>query len=475
MKDLIIQIKKTIHRHHMLARGSRVVVAVSGGPDSVVLLDVLKRLQEFYSLNLLVAHFDHGLRPEDDDAETRFVASLAASRGLAFVTEKCTSPFPKSGKSLEEAARDRRYAFLKRAKTVHAAETIALGHTLDDQAETVMMRLLRGSGPKGLSGIPPVRYPGIIRPLIDVTRKDIEAYIARRNLEVMIDPSNREKRYLRNRIRLELLPLLETYQPRIAQVLGQTADIMREETRWMEQEADRWIDLHAETRESDTRVLSLKSLTALAPALQNRVIRQVIQRVQGGLRRIQMRHVASVKGLAEGRPQARINLPNDVLVERSYDDLLFKKRHNRLENPEGIEVYGRFYGPGVFTLNTVPCTVAIHELKREAVPSVKHTSPWVAHLDGDRITYPLVMRRMAPGDRFVPLGMTGHKKIKNFFVDRKIPSHIRKSLPLLCRDKDLVWVCGLRIDDRFKVRASTKKLVRISLSFSEPGIFDALA
>lgn len=466
MKDLIQKIEKTIHRYNMIEYGARVLVAVSGGADSVVLLDLLKRLQGIFSLDLVVAHFDHGLRPRDDETETRFVASLAASMDLAFVTEKCQSPLANRGKSLEEAARDQRYAFLHRVKTSCAAQTIALGHTLDDQAETVMMRLLRGSGPAGLSGIPPVRDPGIVRPLIEVTRKDIEAYIDQRDLQHMTDPSNLEKRYLRNRIRWELLPLLETYQPRIAQILGQTAEIMREETRWMEEEADRWIDLHVENHQPDTQTLSLKSLEELAPALQNRVIRQVIRRVQGGLRRIQMRHVSSVKSLAKGRPQARLNLPKGVLVKRAYDVLLFTKKRDKSENREKDGFYVVLKGPGVFRLNKLRCTVTIDELERGMLPTVKNNSPWVAHLDRDSITYPLVMRHAVPGDRFVPLGMTGHKKIKDFFVDEKIPSRVRKSLPLLCRGKDLVWVCGLRIDERFKVQLKTKKVIRVTLSFS---------
>ena len=448
----------------MLDYGDRILVAVSGGADSVVLLDVLNRLKDAFSLKLVVAHFDHGLRPRDDEDETRFVATLADAMDLPFVTEKALTPPGGNGMSLEEAARDLRYEFLYGAKAAHGAQKIALGHTLDDQAETVLMRLLRGSGIRGLSGIPPVRHPDIVRPLIEVTRREIEGYLAHRNLKHITDPSNLEKRHLRNRIRLELLPQLKTYQPGIVRILGQTAEIMRNETRWMAREAMEWIEGAVTVSETGDQSLPLEAFAKLAPALQSRVIRRIISRLQGGLRRIHLRHIDAVKGLTRGLPQKRLNLPNGVRVIRTYDILLFTQQSE--EKYKGFHVM--LEGPGVFSIDAVPCTVTIEELKTKTIPEIKDMSPWIAHLDGDRVTYPLVMRCFAPGDRFVPLGMTGHKKLKDFFVDQKIPTHLRKRIPLLCRGEDLVWVCGLRLDERFKVRPETKKIVRISLALS-PG------
>ncbi len=475
MDAFIKKVDKTISRHGMIIHGSRILVAVSGGPDSAVLLDVLVRLKERFSLELVVAHFDHGLRPADDDRETRFVAGVADTAGLPFVTEKAAFTPDRKGSSPEEAARDQRYAFLDRAKRAHSAQSIALGHTLDDQAETVLMRLLRGSGSLGLSGIPPIREPGIIRPLIDVTRGEIESYIARRELAYVTDPSNLEKRHLRNRIRLELVPQLKTYQPRIVRILGQTADILREETNWMENEANKWIAAHVKTDQTNVLGLPLRELAQQAHALQSRIIRQVIERVQGNLRRIQLSHIEAVKRLLKGQPQATCDLPNGIVVRRSYDTLYFSKRREGLKTDQKENGYSAILnGEGVFKLEPFPCTVTVMEWDKEEIPTLLNSSPWVAHLDSDRISFPLILRNSRPGDRFIPLGMTGHKKLKDFFVDRKIPSHVRKSLPLLCLGSKLVWVCGLRLDDRYKVRPETKKVVRISFSFSEPGAFGLL-
>lgn len=474
VKDIVKKIEQTISRYNMLEYRNRVLVAVSGGPDSVVLLDVLDRLKEAFSLELVVAHFDHGLRPEDDERETRFVESLAVSKNLPFVTQKTSSPLSKSGMSLEEAARDRRYEFLDHARKAHGAQKIALGHTLDDQAETVIMRLLRGSGPAGLSGIPPVRNRDIVRPLIEIARQEIEEHIAHRDLQHITDPSNFEKHHLRNRIRLDLLPQLKTYQPRIVEILGQTAGIMRDETRWMETEAEEWIKGHVEVFETGKHSVPLKAFGELAAAFQSQVIRQIIKRVQGGLRRISVRHIEAIKGLVQGRPQASLDLPHKVLVKKTYETLTFGKNEGK---QDAKEIKGFQYvleGPGVFDLDAIACTVTIEEIKGKPLRPGDNASPWIAHLNADRIEYPLMIRSFVPGDRFGPLGMTGHKKVKDFFIDQKIPSHVRKSLPLLCQGKDPIWICGLRLDDRFKVGPKTKHVVQVSLAFSaetSPGAF----
>ncbi|MBW2708761.1 MAG: tRNA lysidine(34) synthetase TilS [Deltaproteobacteria bacterium] len=474
MKDLIKKIEQTLSRYNMLDYGNRVLVAVSGGPDSVVLLDVLDRLKESFSLDLVVAHFDHSLRPDDDEHETRFVATLAASKNIPFVTQKALSPLGESGMSLEEAARDRRYEFLDHAKKAHGGHKIALGHTLDDQAETVIMRLLRGSGPAGLSGIPPVRNRDIVRPLIEITRQEIEGYIAHRDLQYITDPSNFEKHHLRNRIRLDLLPQLKTYQPRIVEILGQTAGIMRDETRWMETEAEEWIKGHVEVLETGQHSVPLKAFGKLAAALQNQIIRQIIKHVQGGLRRISLRHIEAIKGLIQGRPQASLDLPHSVWVKKTYDTLAFGKNEGKQDTQEIEGFQYVLEGPGVFDLDAISCTVTIEEINGKAPRPGGNASPWVAHLDADRVEYPLMIRSFVPGDRFVPLGMTGHKKVKDFFVDQKIPSRVRRRLPLLCQGKDPIWICGLRLDDRFKVGPKTKHVVQVSLAFSAetlPGAF----
>ena len=465
---ILKKVKHTISRYRMLERGDCVIVAVSGGADSVCLLDILFTLKEILGTELVVAHFDHGLRPDEDEYETDFVQSLAASFDCNFVTKKAARSLKPGSASLEEKARDARYQFLNEVKEQFSAQKIATGHNLNDQAETVLMRLLRGSGPSGLSGIPPVRDSHIIRPLIEVTRSEIESYLSSKGLNHITDSSNFKTKYLRNEIRLNLLPQLEKYQPKIVEILGRTAGIMRVEKTWLEAKAIRWLKKWAEKGLNDEIVLPLLRFQGLAEPLQNHVIRQALKREGGSLRRISLPNIDAIKQIAKGsRPQAEVTLPNMLVVKRVYDRLIFLK--SKPKTPK------RFYyiidGPGAFDLETLGGTIKLEEVERNPLVELK-TYAWTACLDADLITYPLMLRNFLPGDKFVPLGMTGHKKLKNFFIDMKIPSHVRACIPILTKKNEPICICGLRIDDRFKVTSTTKRVLKITFDAQNSTLHD---
>ncbi|MDP6180938.1 MAG: tRNA lysidine(34) synthetase TilS, partial [Desulfatiglandales bacterium] len=236
----IKKVKETLSRYGMIDPGDLVIVAVSGGPDSVCLLDILHELKAELAVRLVVAHYNHGLRGGEDESETRFVRHLASAMNFPFETENASFFIEGKTASLEERARNARYEFLERLKGKLHAQKIAMGHHLNDQAETVLMRLLRGSGPSGLAGIPPKRDDTIIRPLIELKREEIDSYVKRRELSYRVDRSNFDTRYLRNKIRLELLPLLLEYQPQFVEHLGQLAVILREDDKYLETEAEKW-------------------------------------------------------------------------------------------------------------------------------------------------------------------------------------------------------------------------------------------
>ncbi|MBW1903456.1 MAG: tRNA lysidine(34) synthetase TilS [Deltaproteobacteria bacterium] len=466
--DIIRKVDKTISKYCMIRRGDRIIVAVSGGVDSVCLLDVFHSLKEVLGIELVVAHFDHGLRPDEDEYETEFVKSLAASFECDFVTKRANPDLQPETASLEERARDVRYRFLNEVKEQFSAQKIAMGHNLNDQAETVLIRLLRGSGPSGLSGIPPVRDTHIIRPLIEVTRSEIESYLSNRGLRHITDSSNSETKYLRNEIRLNLLPQLEKYQPKIVEILGRTATIMREETTWLEAKATRWLKKWAEKGSNDEIVLPLFRFKGLPEPLKNHVIRQALKRKGGSLRRISLPNIDAIKQIATGsKPQAEVSLPNMLAVKRVYDKLIFL--NSKPETPK------RFCyiidKPGTFDLETLDCTMQLEAVDRKALPKLT-TSAWAACLDADLITYPLMLRNFRPGDRFVPLGMTGHKKLKSFFIDMKIPSHVRACIPILTQGNEPIWICGLRIDDRFKVTSRTQRVLKITFDDQGSTLYD---
>jgi len=455
----IKKVRRTISFYDMVQPGDIVVVAVSGGPDSVCLLDVLNELKDELGIQLTVAHFDHGLRPDQDEEETRFVESLADSLGLLFVSKKANQDMRRGSGSLEEKARHARYRFLEGAGERFSAQKIALGHTLNDQAETVLMRLLRGSGPSGLAGIPPKRDETIIRPLIEVSRSEIEAYLEQKELKYVTDPTNFEERHLRNRVRLDLLPHLEKYQPQIVGLLGQTARIMRSDEAWLESMAKTWAEKVIERGEKGEILILLDSFVELPDALRNRVIRQALGIIGGGLRRVSMRHIDAINGVARGiRPQARISLPRGMIVKKVYDRLVF----SRVKERECEELSYALKRPGAYTLEGFGGALTLEELNRGPSREMG-TSPWTAFFDAGSLSYPLVIRNFRSGDKFVPLGMKGHKKIKDFFIDLKIPSEKRERIPILTYKDSIVWVCGFRIDDRFKVTPQTKRVLRVTL------------
>ena len=456
----IIKVRHTISRYKMFESGDRVIVAVSGGPDSVCLLDILREIRDGLGIELVVAHFDHGLRPDEDEDETRFVESLAGSLGLPFETGKAGSGMGPGEPSLEEKARKARYGFLEAVKEKFSARKIAMGHNLNDQAETVIMRLLRGSGLSGLAGIPPCREEEIVRPLIEITRGEIESYIEKRGLKYVTDSSNLEIRHLRNRIRFDLLPQLRRYQPRIVELLGQTADIMRRDDECLEAVAEQWVRDMAENRDNREVQIPLSAFRELPEGLRNRVIRVVLRITGGGLRRVSSRHIEAVNRVAMGKKsQAFVNLPNRLAAKRVYDDLIITTAGDKVST----DFHYSLEGPGTFRLESPGCTISLKETDKKALVYAG-ISRWTAFLNADKLTYPLIVRNFRPGDRFVPFGMSGHKKLKDFFIDLKIPSEVRAQIPVLVCQDNIVWVCGLRIDDRFRVTPDSRKVLKIDIN-----------
>jgi tRNA(Ile)-lysidine synthase len=459
VKKALNKVRATISRYNMIQPGDLVVVAVSGGPDSVCLLHILHELKDELAAHLFVAHFDHGLRPAEDDWETAFVRGLAGSLKLPFETAKARLLAKKAPGSTEEAARNARYAFLERVRKKRKAQKIALGHNLNDQAETILMRLLRGSGPSGLTGIPPCRDGSIIRPLIEIERPEIEKYLKAKNLFSITDSSNLRTDYLRNKIRLEFMPILEQHQPRLAHIFGRTAEILRDEDDYLQRIAEAWLEKAVTEYSEGSYELSIASFLDLPVALRRRATRLLIGMVKKDLRRITWDHIEAIQKLAVAEnPQAVLKFPGGIEVRRTYDRLSFLQKPKKESSPFCYALDG----PGPYKIREIGRTLFMEEIKAKKGLSLRG-SKWTAFFNAEMLHFPLTLRTFRPGDRFIPFGMRGHKKIKNFFVDLKIPMDERRSTPILCCDDTPVWVCGFRIDDRFKVTPETTKVLKFTL------------
>ena len=453
------KVLSTIIEHQMIHSEDRIVVAVSGGPDSVCLLKILFHLRECLHITLIVAHLDHGLRPQEDEKETEFVADLAKRLNLTLAYDKANNVAKAHGTSIEEKAREIRYQFLEKVLDEHHAQKVAIGHTMNDQAETVLMRLLRGAGPTGLSGIPPIRENRFIRPLINITRDEIHTYLKQKEIPFMMDSSNLEKRYLRNKIRLELIPLLANYQPRLIEHLGQLAFLCGQENQFIEEEAKKRLQVVTLGSSGHTLELSLTTFRDLSPALQYRIIRQAIHRVKGNLRRIEVGHIKAIMDLANSvKPQGATNLPENLVVKKIYERLRFSlgAESETADFSHYIKKGGRFQIP------ESDQAISLEEISKKDFLQSSH-SPGEAFLDLDRIQWPLRLRNFRAGDRFIPLGLNGFKKVKDIFIDEKIPSEQRRKIPILESRNDIVWVCGIRIDNRYRVTERTKKILRCKI------------
>jgi tRNA(Ile)-lysidine synthase len=456
-QETLKKVVRTISFHNMIGPGERIVVAVSGGADSVCLLDILFVLRKEFESELVVAHFDHGLRPDDDDAETRFVRSLAEFYGLRFVVQQAHSPVGSERGFSEERAREFRYRFFYQVLEDTYSSKIAVGHNLNDQAETVVMRLLRGSGPSGLGGIPPIREDRIIRPLIELKRIEIENYLNTRGLKYITDPTNFDKNHLRNKVRLELIPMLEGYQPKLVENLGKTAEIMRQDEEWFRKKAEGWLSKNVKSSDGGCILIDTDRLKGLPRGLRNRVIRYLIEMAGGSLREVSVGHISSINKLSEStRAHSRVDLPGNVTVKKIYNRLNFSK-------DSGV-AFGEFshliQRPGSYRLKDLEGDFSIEEIERKSLMDLT-SDPHIAYLNGDLLSFPLYVRNFRPGDRFVPLGMKGHKKVKDFFIDLKIPLDDRKRLPILTYEDKPIWIFDQRIDDRFRVTPETKKVIKV--------------
>lgn len=474
-KDLLQIVVETIDRHRMLAKGEKVLVALSAGPDSICLLDVLLELRPRYSHTVCAAHFNHRLRGREAEEDARFAEEIANRRGIAFASGAADAgEFAKEQKlSIETAGRTLRYDFLSRACASLGASKIAVGHTADDQAETIIMRLIRGSGSDGLAGIPPARFlagekgPRIIRPLINAWKKDVIAYLRTRKLKFRKDASNESVDFLRNKIRLELLPHLEReYNPQVKERLVTTAAALATERDFVDAEARlltaemiveekaHWILFHADL------------LAAMHPALRKRIISRLILRAKPNAPMLEARHHAKADSLVRAGA-GRLEMPGKLRMEVSGGFGLITAAGTR----SGIRKTA--VAVALDAQTPVPqfdIVVKTKVLKKIASPSslIRRCSATRQYFELDAVRLPLEVRSRRAGDTFRPLGMRGEKKLKDLFIDKKIPRFLRDGIPLLLSNGAIMWVMGHVIDRRFMLKANSRAALRVDYEKRTP-------
>jgi tRNA(Ile)-lysidine synthase len=451
-------------REGLFTFGDRVLVAVSGGPDSVALLHLLVRLRPVLGLELGVAHYDHGLRGEDSRGDATFVAELAQSLDLSGHMDRgeVKEAARRDKVSVQMAARQLRGQFFRDTFKAHGYTKLALGHTADDQVELFWLRLLRGAGLDGLKGMEPATAEGLVRPLLAVGKAVLLAWLDQENLPYRLDASNLSRAYLRNRVRLDLLPHLSgLYNPRLAQTIWRTQALLREDEILLRQETAAAWDRVARKLAEECYALELEPFLSLKETWQRRMLRFGVSKVSESLT-LSAAQVGALLALAKSAGSGGlISLGENVQVARAGVALhLFKAlpepcrmvtllpdHLGEVESPDGWR----------------------WRLSRRTVrPGDPWPPPGVAWLNPDRISLPLEVRAWRPGDRFWPQGAPGLKKLQDFLVDAKIPRWLRPHLPLVATNQEIIWVAGLRLADPVKITPANREVVEISVSPAHP-------
>jgi tRNA(Ile)-lysidine synthase len=448
---LLSKVRKTCARYGLLEKGDKVLVACSGGADSTALLSTLVELSGEYELRIAVAHFNHRLRRAAGQDE-RFVVRLAQQLGLpVYVGREDIRAFAaRRGQNIEEAGRERRYKFLRETARRVGADRIATGHTLTDQAETVLLRILRGTGPTGLGGIAPCVDGLIVRPLIEVERGEVETYLRVRTLPHREDESNSNLSYRRNRIRRRLIPYLEkNFESRIVRHLGTLAEISREEERVWEEMA-RAEGARSIFRRKDGAVLDARRLSSLPPAVGRRLVRNFLAAVKGDLRRLSFRDIEALRCLAEGK---EVTLPGN---------LRFRQEKGLISTPQKRAVPDRYQfkwdGKKELVVPAVGVTFAVKKIaKGEARPPSYNDKKRVL-VDAGKVAFPLLVRNLRKGDRYRPLGSPGRKKLAETMRSKGIVPGERGRRPVFLSGGKIIWVPGLPVAEDFKITPATTQI-----------------
>lgn len=457
MKEKVL---KTIKENNMFDAGDKVIVAVSGGPDSIALLHILHSLRSELKIKVYAAHVNHCLRGADADEDEEYVRKFCANLKIEFRSKRVDINKLSQLKNIssESAGREARYSYFGDLKKEFGAQKIAIAHNANDQAETILMRIMRGTGIEGLVGIKPVRDDIFVRPLINVMRNDIEEYCTNENLNPRIDKTNLETIYSRNKVRLELIPYIEeNFNKDIIKGLNRFSDTMRIDSEYLEliakEKYKKYCDIH------EGKVIISKKVFLDHEAIVTRVIRLSLNTLCGNLCNFERVHIYDVIDIQRNSTGKQLNLPNNVLVSNSYGDIVIEK-----SKKESSKIHKGEYmlQLGMNELKNIKSKVRLQLINVEDGIDFKGKN-LIKYFDYAKVKGDITLRYRKDGDRFKPLGMSGSKKLKDLFIDLKIPKDKRDTIPLICFNNDIGWVVGYRESELFKVDKNTKTVLEVRI------------
>lgn len=465
------RVLRFIREYNLIKTGDSILIGVSGGADSVCLLSLLATLINKLSINLHVAHLNHQLRGAAAREDADFVAGLACNFGLPHTIEnRDVALYRKEHHlSLETAAREVRYSFFATLAAQLGFAKLAVGHTSSDLVETVLMHLIRGSGGRGLSGLNPEttlhleeRTLTIIRPVLVLDRSETQGYCQAYNLTWRVDKTNLTPDSLRNRIRLELLPLLRRYNPGVEKALIRMASVARDDTVFLDGAMQRLVSEMVSQTEGGVKI-DKTGFLALPRSLQRNLIRWLMASITGGLKNIEMTHIEAMLAVINRGAGKQVFLPDGLIFNSGYREFSLKKSGSLpVLNPHIGGKY-RLKIPGVTIIPGRRFEARVIEGGLSAVPDL-FKGENTACFDFDETGKELFIRGAKPGERFIPLGMHETKTIAEFLIDAKVPRGLRLYLPVVASTVQVIWLAGVRIDDRFKVTETTRRILHLSFT-----------
>ncbi|WP_055665245.1 tRNA lysidine(34) synthetase TilS [Desnuesiella massiliensis] len=457
-----------INENSMIKRGEKVLIALSGGPDSVCLLHVLYSLREILGISIMGAHVNHCLRGKDSDEDEKYALKLCEKLNIpCYVKRIDINKLSKErGLSSEMAGREARYEFFNELKEIHNVDKIALAHNCNDQAETIIMRFMRGAGIEGLTGIKPVRDEVYIRPILQINRQKIEEYCLGNNLKPRIDKTNLENVYSRNKVRLELIPYMQkNFNPDIINTLNRMANIIGKDNEYMDNVAEEKFKKHCFRK--NEYIIIYKEAFKEAHSIITRIIRKAINNFFGSLYNLEWIHIYDIITLQAQGTGKIINLPHNIIAENQYGDIIIR---DKIFKPHDLEeliiknfTMDKDSLKDVIELENTFLSYKISFRllsKDEVVDFNKYTLS--KFFDYDKIkNKDIIIRARREGDKFTPYGMSGSKKVKDLLMDLKVPKNERNQIPLFCVENQICWIVGYRISDKYKIEKNTKRILQV--------------
>ena len=462
---MINKVKSFVIENNLIQNEDKILVALSGGPDSVCLLNMLHELRDFFNIEIGAAHVNHMLRGEDALKDEEYARELCNELGVSFFSKRIdiNKISNENNISHELAGREERYKFFEFISKKRGYNKIAVAHNSNDQAETVLMNMMRGAGIEGLCGIRSKREGGIIRPILCLSRDEIENYCEKNNLNPRIDKSNLENIYSRNKVRLDIIPYMKkNFNKDIIETINRMANLLQIDNDFIEKECNNIYKKYC-TKNKENLIIS-KEVFSIERALLTRLIKKAFIEFSGKHTNFEMKHIYEVISLADNSTNKRINLPHGMVAENIYGDIYLKfKQVEKKENNEIILNKDQLEN-NIISYDDYRISFVILNNKNNIEFS---NNVLIKYFDYDKIEEKLIIRKRKNGDRMVPLGMKGSKKIKDIFMDLKIPIDKRDEIPILCFDNDIAWLVEHKVSEKFKITKETKNIIKITFARKE--------